>query len=217
MKNPENNEEKGQENHYIWLMAKLREKITKNLKNINRELDEDLSRFLKEISLKNDDLISINRFDSCVEGMQYGNQRSDCISFTVSDNVICNGIGVYRNLKPENNWNILVMMKEGGDTGGIVIKKQLFRVRNNEENKDFISNLMFDAPVEIFAEKKYTVYVLINGPNTFKGIGGVVAVLKEKKMMVRFFETVHLEKDPKNATGVFMGQIPILFFSVKNI
>ena len=213
--NKENSQEKGQENHYIWLMAKFREKINENLKKINIELDEDLSRFHKEISeisLKNDDFI-IKRFDSCVENMQYGNQRSDCISFIASEDVLCNGIGVYKNFKAENNWNILVMIKEGGDTGGIVMKKQLFRVKNHEENmKDFISNLMFDKSVEILKDKKYTVYLLINGPNSWKGVGGRTVV--KDKIVVKFYETLHLEKDPKNATGVSMGQIPLLFFSV---
>ena len=208
------NEKKGQENHYIWLMAKFKENLTNHIKKMEIEMKEELERFNNEISYNANGLININRFESRMEGMTYGNQKTDCISFAVSDDVLCHGISVYKHLTPDSNWNVLVMLIVGDKSNGQVLKKQLFRVKNNPINSDFIASLMFDNPVDIIAEKKYTVYVLINGPITYKGIQGNL-VVKDKKLAVKFFETQYSEKDPKNATGVVSGQIPNIFFSLK--
>jgi len=206
--------EPGQENHYIWYMAKLREKFNLQMKQMQNELEEETEKFRKEVGLKSSGLITIPRFESYAESMQYGNQKCDCITFTVSEEVFCKGITVYKNLKPGDYWNMLVMMIQGEKTAGPVVKKQLFRIKNTVENKEVTSELIFDAPVEINAEKKYTVYVLINGPQTFKGVNGKISV-KQEKIIVKFFETMYSEKDPKNATGVNNGQIPAIIFSLK--
>lgn len=205
------------ETHYIWLMAKIREKFSFHLKEMNHDLDQHLSFFQKKISLKNSEFINISRFETQSDGMHYGNQRSDCISFALSEEVLCHGIGVYKNLELDKNWNILVMMIDGDKTSGSVMKKQLFKVKNSnkiEEQRE-IEDLMFDNPIELLSGHKYTVYVLINGPNSLKGTNGM-AVVKDKRLIVKFFETVYSERDPKNGTGVGSGQIPILFFSLKN-
>lgn len=202
---------KGQEDHYMWLLAKLREKLGTQIKRMQIELEEDTERFRKDVGLKSTGLIAISRFDSYAESMQYGNQRCDCITFTVSQDTLCKGVSVYKSLKPNENWNMLVMMIQGEKTIGQVIKKQLFRVKNTEV-QEATSTLFFDSPIEINAEKKYTLYVLINGPPSLKGMNGKLSV-KDDNLLVKFFETIHSEKDPKNATGVNSGQIPAIIFS----
>lgn len=205
----------GEENFFLYIMAKFRENINFNFKQLNVQIEQELKKYELELSLQKQDLVNVSRFGQYCESMNYGNQRSDCITFTISQPVLFHGVAVYKSKNLNDNWNILLMILEGEKSSSPLLKKQLFRVKNTVENaQNPMNSLIFDSPVEISNDKKYTLYLLINGSPTFKGINGEQSIL-EKGVVIRFFETIYSEKEPKNITGVNTGQIPLIILSFK--
>ena len=146
--------------------------------------------------------------------MKYGNQKIDCITFECNRNIKLNGIGIYKNIVINDFWNVLVSVLEG-DTAktsdlNTLLKKELFRVKNLGSNSYyFIEKLIFDFPISIKSNKKYTISVLINGPNTPKGEEGKQLYINGN-IAFKFYETINAEKD---RTNIESGQIPIIYYS----
>lgn len=179
------------------------------LKNLESNLDNNLDRIINQPMQQ---LLRLVYKKNIEYEMKYGNQKIDCITFECNRNIKMNGIGIYKNILINDFWNVLVSVLEG-DTykaSEALLKKELFRVKNVGPNSYYlIEKLIFDVPIFIKSNKKYTISVLINGPNTAKGEGGK-QIYMNGDMMFKFYETANAEKD---RTNVESGQIPIIYYT----
>lgn len=127
----------------------------------------------------------------------------DAIEFEVNRTISLYGILLYGNSNTQYSYDVEIKIIS---SSGIVLVHMLPK-KINETCKMF--QVLLDKPCTIYPNEKYTVWVKMNGPKSYRGEYSECVDYKGYKF--KFYQTVQ----SSNGTSVASGQIPGLLCSLK--
>lgn len=127
----------------------------------------------------------------------------DAIKFEVNNPISLYGLLLYGNLKNQYTYDVEIQIISESD----IVLVHIVPKKITESCKMF--QILFDKPCTINPLKKYTIWVKMNGPMSFRGNYSECVDYKDYKF--KFYQSVHCS----NGTNVTTGQIPGLLCFLK--
>ena len=157
-----------------------------------------------------------HRFRNQHQGYSYFGD-AESIGFRVDQHILLTGIGLYGSSSFERTYHVTVHVTNI-ESGSVLASMN--NASYTCDSKNGIFRVMFDEPLEIEAEKLHNIYVKITGQISDYGTDGKPLVTvdlnrengKEEDVLF-FFED---SAGPADGTGVTKGQIPEIFFHLRD-
>ena len=157
-------------------------------------------KFLTERRGKHDCVVS--RFTMTSSNCNWGySLLPDAISFETTENMCLTGVVLYGGCSSAHDVKVEVL--KGSEKLSTTVTKMTSLGRSRTVK------VSLENPVCIYANNKYTVIVLMQGPSTFSGINGIAKCDFPNSSRIAFYDC----ELSSNRTNVSRGQIPQLYFS----
>lgn len=163
-------------------------------------------------------LLKVSRFEKIhpTETWSYFHRFDDGIAMAVSKSILIEGIGLYVPLSQHDKITGKVRISKGSHKEGTILATKEVKVTANaHEVVDKIYQVMFEEPVLIEAQTKYTIHfnlgpVDVFGCSGYKGTGGKSLVKGAEDVLFTFITAFG-----EGLTSVYYGQVPEIYYRLK--
>ena len=143
---------------------------------------------------------AISRFDR-IRGAWSCNDRTDAVSIQTTENIVLTGVGLYGGIRASTHDVTLMVLKENG-----LLSNTQTKMVSDGSQKPIKINL--EKPVCIRGYTVHTVMVVLRGPSTWAGEGGLTSYAFSESGRITF----RASRMSETGTTVTHGQIPQLFY-----